>query len=260
MPLALINGLRTNYSRFGAGPPLLLLHGWANSALALEPLARSLADLRDTIVPDLPGFGRTERPKGPTGWNGAEYAAWTLALLDKLGIERADLFGHSRGGHVAAYIAATSPERVNRLVLCGSAGLHEHRSPAVGLERAGRALLLRSMHRAAAQGLLGGDGPERARTLSECYASPDYRAAGVMRPTLARVLADDIGPLLPRIAAPTLLVWGDHDVETPPELGARMERLVRGSRLVLFPGGHHIFADQPEAAPAAIRAFLAEDN
>lgn len=255
MPLALVNGLRTSYSRLGCGPPLLLLHGWANSALALEPLARSLADVRDAVVPDLPGFGRSERPKQPDGWNGADYAAWTLALMDKLGIERADFFGHSRGGHIAAHIAATQPERVARLVLCGAAGLHQHQPPHAGLERAGQALLLRSLHRAAARGLLGEDGPERARALSERYASPDYRAAGAMRPTLARVLADDVGPLLPRIVAPTLLLWGDRDQETPVEMGVRMERLIRGSRLLVLPGGHHIFTDQP-AASAAIRAFL----
>jgi pimeloyl-ACP methyl ester carboxylesterase len=255
--LALVNGLRTSYERAGEGPPLLLLHGWANSALTLEPLARALGDLRQTIVPDLPGFGRSERPKPPQGWNTADYAAWALLLLDKLGIERADLFGHSHGARVAIQLAAEHPERAGRLILAGAAGLPAYASPAARLAGAGRSLLLQTVHRAAARGLLGADGPEQARALSERLASADYRAAGAMRPTMARVLVDDLTPLLPRIAAPTLLLWGAHDTETPVELGLRMERLIRGARLLVLPdAGHHVFSDSPEPAVAAIRDFL----
>lgn len=255
--LALVDGLRASYERGGTGPPLLLLHGWANSALTLEPLARALADLRETIVPDLPGFGRTERPRDPQGWDTAAYATWVLAFMDKLGIARADLFGHSHGGRIALYIAATHPERVGRLILVGAAGLHAYRSPAVRLQQAGWALLLQTVHRAVALGLLGADGEARAATLSEHFASPDYRAAGAMRPTMRRILADDLAPLLPRITAPTLLIWGERDDETPLELGLRLERLIRGARLMVVPdAGHHVFLERPEPVIACMRTFL----
>lgn len=255
--LALVDGLRASYERGGAGPPLLMLHGWGNSALTLEPLARALADLRETIVPDLPGFGRTERPRDPQGWDTAAYAAWVLAFMDKLGIARADLFGHSHGGRIALFIAATYPERVEQLILVGAAGLHSYRPPAAALQQAGWALLLQTVHRAAALGLLGADSEARATVLSERFASPDYRAAGAMRPTMKRILADDLAPLLPRIAAPTLLIWGERDEETPLELGRRMARLIRSARLVVVPeAGHHVFIERPETVTACIRAFL----
>lgn len=257
--LALIGGLRTNYARGGEGTPLLLLHGWGNSSLTLEPLAGALADLRHTIVPDLPGFGRSERPKPAEGWDTAAYAAWALALLDKLDLPRVDLLGHSHGGRIAINIAANQPERVGKLILVGAAGLPQYAPPAARLKRAGRALLLRTMHRAAERGLLGAEGMETARALSERFASPDYRAAGALRPTMARVLADDLTALLPRIVAPTLLIWGTRDDETPLELGLRMERLIRGARLLIVPeAGHHVFIDRPEVVIAAGRAFLAE--
>ena len=257
--LALVGGLRTNYARAGEGAPLLLLHGWGNSGLTLEPLAAALGDLRQTIVPDLPGFGRSERPKQPQGWDTAAYAAWTLALLDKLDLQRVDLLGHSHGGRIAIYLAANHPERVGKLILVGAAGLPQYAPPVARLGRAGRALLLRTMHRAAERGLLGAEGGEAARSLSERFASADYRAAGAMRPTMARVLADDLTALLPRIVAPALLIWGAHDDETPLELGLRMERLIRGARLLAVPdAGHHVFNDRPEVVGGAIRAFLTE--
>src|SRR5262249_23238212 len=104
---------------------------------------------------------------------------------------------------------------------------------------------------------LGKNGVELARSVSERYASPDYRAAGAMRPTLARVLADDLEPLLPRIAAPTLVIWGADDRETPLELGERTHRLIRDSELFVVPGaGHHVFQEAQEQVAARIRTFL----
>lgn len=259
MPLALAAGLRVNYTRAGSGPPLILLHGWANSSLTLQPLAEWLSDIRTVIVPDLPGFGRTEAPKQSEGWDTAAHAAFIAELMDKLKIERADFFGHSRGGAYAAYLAATRPERMERMILCGSAGLRERLPISTRLRRRYRRLLIRSAHRLANRGLLGKGGQERARALSERYASVDYRAAGPMRPTLAKVLADDLEPLLPRITAPTLLVWGAEDRETPLELGERSHRLIRGAELLVVEGaGHHVFQDAPEQVVPRIRAFLSQ--
>jgi pimeloyl-ACP methyl ester carboxylesterase len=180
--------------------------------------------------------------------------------MEKLKLPRADVFGHSHGGRIATYLAATCPERVDRLVLCGSAGLHVRLSPRQRFRRAWRRLLLRSVHRAAAKGLLGKEGPQRARRLSERYASADYRAAGVMRPTMAKVLADDLEPRLPRITAPTLLIWGEADQETPLELGERSQRLIPNARLLVLPGGHHIFEEQLDRVAQEIRAFLTQSE
>jgi pimeloyl-ACP methyl ester carboxylesterase len=258
MPLALAAGLRVNYTREGRGAPLLLLHGWANSSLTLQPLAKALAEDHDVIVPDLPGFGRTEAPKAPEGWDTAAHADFILQLMDKLKLERADFFGHSHGGRIASYIAATTPERVDHLVLCGSAGLHLRLSPRQRLRRTARRRALKSARWAAGRGLLGKNGEEWARALSERWASADYSAAGIMRPTMARVLADDLEPLLPKITSPALLIWGDRDGETPLELGQRSARLIRDSRLVVVPGaGHHVFVEQTERVAEELRAFLA---
>jgi pimeloyl-ACP methyl ester carboxylesterase len=261
VPLALVAGLRVNYTQAGSGPPLMLLHGWGNNSLMLQPLAAQLADLRTVMVPDLPGFGRTEAPKPLEGWDTRAHAAFIVGLMDKLGWARADLFGHSHGGRIATYVAATSPERVGRLILCGSAGLRPHLTLKSRLRRWQRRLLLKAAHRAARYGLLGRQGAERARRLSERFASADYRAAGVMRPTMARLLAEDMEGMLPRIQAPALLIWGEMDRETPLELGQRSSRLIPHASLDIIAGaGHHVFIEQPEPVVRAIRAFLQQDG
>ena len=78
----------------GTGPPLLLLHGWGATKELMAPVAQRLHGYR-IVVPDLPGFGATPPP--PEGWGVDDYAAWVIALLDRLGIERTHIVGHSNG-------------------------------------------------------------------------------------------------------------------------------------------------------------------
>jgi len=104
----------------GSGPALLLLHGWGASKELMAPLAQRLRGYR-VVAPDLPGFGATPPP--PQAWGVDEYATWVIAVLDRLGIERAHVIGHSNGGRVAIAMAASHPHRVARLVLTDSAGV-----------------------------------------------------------------------------------------------------------------------------------------
>ena len=105
----------------GTGRPLLLLHGWGVSSELFAPILDALQPGRRLIVPDLPGFGATPEPG--SAWSVHEYAAWCVALLDRLGVAMVDLIGHSNGGRIGIVMAATYPGRVGRMVLVGSAGI-----------------------------------------------------------------------------------------------------------------------------------------
>src|SRR5205814_400149 len=122
-------------------PPAILLHGWGCEGASLHPLATHLAQRFRTITPDLPGFGGTTPP--PDDWGVPEYASWTLQLLDKLGIGRALLLGHSNGGRIAIYLAATQPAIVDRLILVDSAGIRPDgtttRQAVAAISKTGRA-------------------------------------------------------------------------------------------------------------------------
>lgn len=120
------NGIRTNYHDVGSGHPALLIHGsgpgvsgWANWRMTIPVLSQ----VSRVIVPDMVGFGFTDRPAG-VQYNLDNWVAQVIGLLDALKIEQTDLVGNSFGGALALALAIRHPQRVRRLVLMGSAGVH----------------------------------------------------------------------------------------------------------------------------------------
>lgn len=121
------NGIRTNYHDQGAGKgsPVLLIHGsgpgvtaWANWRLTMPALATNFR----VLAPDMVGFGYTERPAG-VQYNMENWVSHILGFMDALGIEKAHVVGNSFGGGLALALAIRAPQRVDRLVLMGSAGI-----------------------------------------------------------------------------------------------------------------------------------------
>jgi pimeloyl-ACP methyl ester carboxylesterase len=240
----------------GGGDPLLLLHGWGVSSELFAPILEALQSGRRLIVPDLPGFGATAEPDSP--WSVHEYAAWCIALLDRLGIQSCDLIGHSNGGRIGIVMAATYPGRVRRMVLAGSAGIRPGRTLR-STARVRSYKLLRAVERSGAlpAGLRGAAGRS-----ADKRGSADYRAvSGVMRGTLVRIVNEDLRALLPRLHLPVLLIWGDQDTETPLADGRLMERLIPDAGLVVFEGaGHYAYLEQPGRFCRIVEVFLRDDQ
>ena len=98
----------------GAGFPIVLLHGWPQHGGVWQPLIVGLGEDHRVLVPDLRGFGRSDAPDGD--YSKHSLAADVLALLDREGIERADVVGHDWGGWIAWLLALEHPGRVKRFV------------------------------------------------------------------------------------------------------------------------------------------------
>ncbi|MFP5376805.1 MAG: alpha/beta fold hydrolase [Acidimicrobiia bacterium] len=221
---------------FGSAPPsVLALHGWGRSSADFAGALQGL----DAVALDLPGFGATPEPPGP--WGAAEYAAAVAPVLDEMATP-AVVVGHSFGGRVAVHLATAHPERVRALVLAGvpllrRPGPRPRPAPAF---RAGRAL-----HR---RGLVS---DARMEALRRRYGSADYRAAaGVMRAVHVRAVNEAYDDLLPRVACPVELVWGDDDADVPLAVAEAARGLLPDATLHVVPGaGHHT----PLTAPGALR-------
>lgn len=120
-------GYRTNVHDHGEGGfPLMMIHGsgpgvtaWANWRLVIPELAKN----RRVVAPDMLGFGYSERPADQI-YNRERWVAHAIGVLDALGLEQVDLVGNSFGGGLSLALAIEHPERVRRLVLMGSAGVH----------------------------------------------------------------------------------------------------------------------------------------
>ncbi len=243
-------GLRTRYLVRGSGPPVLVLHGWGASIEAVHPIVTGLSPVATVHALDLPGFGQSEAPPEP--WGVEDYQRFVAAFMDAFAIERPAIVSHSNGGRIAIRLACTEPQRVSRLVLVDSAGIRPRRTlrwyRRVGMAKVGKY----------AARFLGPPGRRLRELLVGRAGSADYLAAGAMRPTLVKLVNADLRPYMPGVEAPTLLVWGSLDTDTPLSAAREMERLIPDAGLVVLEGaGHYSYLDQPARFARIVSHFVA---
>ncbi|MBB4661918.1 alpha/beta fold hydrolase [Conexibacter arvalis] len=254
-----VDGLRVRVARTRpagiADPPVVIvLHGWGAHIEALGSILAGLRDQVELIAPDLPGHGRSDMVPG--AWTNADYARFVVKLADALGIGRFALIGHSRGAAIALVLATEpdSRDRVERMVFTGAAGIKPRRRAAyygkVGMAKVGKA--------AAKVG--GAPGRKLQESIRGRVASADWLAAPeALRGTLRNVLAEDLSPRLPQVSAPTLLMWGDRDDDTPMWMAEKMEREIPGAGLVVLRGGgHYAYAEQAGQFNVVAAHFLTQ--
>lgn len=231
---------RVAYRVGGAGPAVVLLHGLGGSGRWWGRNVPALAARYRVHVVDLVGFGES-RGGGPFAIAGAEEIL--LGWLDRLGLERVALVGHSMGGRIAAELAADAPARVERLVLVNAALF------AAGGERARRLPVwgLAGSWRSTAPDFLPLLALDALRTDPRAF----WRAA-------IELLTTDAEAKLPRVSAPTLLVWGERDTLVPPAVGERIARLLPRAELVSIPGaGHNPMWERAAVFNELLLGFLA---
>lgn len=258
--------LRDSAPAAAAGTPtLLLLHGFASSLHTWEPWAQALASTHRVIRVDLPGAGLTGAD--PTGdYSDERSVALLAALLDQRGVARATVIGHSMGGRLAWRFAAAQPMRVDRLVLVApdgfaSPGFEYGKPPEVGLTvRLMQYVLPKAVLRMSLEPAYA-DRSAITEALVTRYhdmmLAPQVRSALIAR--MQQLVLQDPVPMLRRIGAPTLLLWGDKDAMIPPAHAQDYLNALPHARLVLLPGvGHLPHEEAPAAALPAVQAFLRE--
>jgi pimeloyl-ACP methyl ester carboxylesterase len=222
-------------------PPVMVhVHGFGISGAYLEPTARRLASSYRTIVPDLPGYGRSARPPRTLDIPGLADAV--IRVLDTLGVERATLVGNSLGCPVICEAVFRAPDRVDRAVLVSPAGGRANQPLARGV----RQLAADGLREPPA--LLGAAVPDYVRfgpvnTVRLFHAMTRY-------PTLDRFLA---------LGRPTLAVLGSRDSLLPPR--ARVEEVARASPphvsvAVILGAAHAINFSHPGELSHLIRCWM----
>ena len=258
-----VDGIASHIQMVGSsGPHLLLLHGWGPASVSLEghllPLARSLGGRFRVLAADFPGHGLSGAPTGV--WGVPEFAAWTLKVMDQMGVSRTSIVAHSFGGRVALWLAANHPSRVQRLVLTGCAGIRPRRSLEARVRsflfKAGRAgLRILSMvppMREKSKSWLGG--------LRAEFSSADYLATPeALRGCFSRIVRQDLRPLLEKIDQPVLLVWGERDTATPLWMGEAMQRTIPDARMLVYQADDHwAYRNQLARFTTAVDVFVGE--
>ncbi len=269
-----IHGHEVAYRTGGTGPVVLLVHGMAGSSSTWTPVLDDLAEHVTVVVPDLPGHGRSEKPRGDYSL-GAQ-ASILRDLLVMLGHERATVVGQSLGGGIAMQLAYQYPERCERLGLVCAGGLGAEVMPLLraltlpGAEYV-MPLAMQPFVRSSVEAVTGWVGKIGLRPapatveMWRAYTSlmdPETREAflqtlrAVVDVKGQRVSARDRLHLAARM--PTLIVWGENDPVIPVAHAYEAHEAMPGSRLEVLPGlGHFPHCEDPRRFAAILLDFVA---
>jgi len=254
-----VGALRIAYRRVGQGPPVILLHGFVGDSREWRPEIEALSDEFTVVAWDAPGAGQSADP--PETFRLADYADCLAAFADALGLRRPHVVGLSFGGALALELYRRHPALPQSLVLASAyAGWTGSLPPKTVEQR------LRQTLRAA-------DRPpnELVDSLLPSMFSespPPGPVDGFRRIMLgihpggframARALAEaDLRDILPEIAVPTLLLYGDKDVRAPLTVARDLHARIPASTLVVMHDvGHMSGVEAPERFVTEVRGFL----
>jgi pimeloyl-ACP methyl ester carboxylesterase len=234
-----VSGIRVHYNAQGPadGPVVVLVHGLGSRGDDWRELAPHLSKAGFRVyMPDLPGYGRSEKP-ADFSYSIHDEAAVVVGFLDALGLKQVDLGGWSMGGGIAQHVAAEHPERVRRLMLFDAAGIPEMPKWDLGLFTPDSAAQLDQL-----DALLMPVPPKVPGFIARDIVRISKQNAWVIHRAIDSMKTgqDATDKLLPELKMPVLLVWGDLDRITPLSQGETMHRLVPESQLDVIPGCGHL--------------------
>ncbi|MGK5681084.1 alpha/beta fold hydrolase [Actinoplanes sp. URMC 104] len=221
------------------GLPVVMLHGLAVSHRYLMPTARVLADRHPVVVPDMPGFGHSSKPR--RAYDVREHAEALAAWLAARGLDRVAVLGHSFGAEVAARLAVLLPGTVTALVLA---------SPTTDPRaRTRRELIGRWL--ADTQIEAPWQAPILARDIVD--AKP-WRVFATVGHSVRNAVEDDLA----KVGVPTLVLGGSLDPVAPPLWRAEVAALTGGTAVTVPHAAHNVLTTSGRRSAAAIARHLRE--
>jgi len=280
-----INGLTVNFKTIGEGDTsIILLHGWGidsdrykETAKQLTCQAKNLGLHPKIIIPDLPGFGKSDEPK--ENWQLDDYVdfvdKFNELVMRKRGFElikniiknfdpktavhekknnKIILIGHSFGGRIAIKYASKYPGKIEKLILTGAAGIKHP------LDKKQRLFYVASKIGKKIFSLPVINKLERQakRVLYKATREKDYfTASPKMKEVMKNALSEDLTPVLNQVNIPTLLVWGRDDRSTPLSDGSVMHNQIRNSKMIIIDYANHgLPYKKPEEFAKAVIEFI----
>jgi pimeloyl-ACP methyl ester carboxylesterase len=264
-----VEGTRLHWAELGDASdlaPVVLLHGLNDSHLTWKCVARALAVDRRVLMPDLPGYGLSER--SDASYELAWHAHMIVTWLESVGLDSVDVVGHSFGGGVAQMMLLERPTCIRRLVLVASGGLGREVSLALRLASLPGVVELLGQRfmgfgtRVALRHFRGGFSEDEVEEL--CAINSTRGSARAFARTVRDVIdwrgqrrtffqrAEELGAL-----PPIAIFWGDRDEVIPIAHGTTFSERVEGVVLTPFPGcGHYLHSEQPDMFVRTVREFL----
>lgn len=241
-----IMGKKINYRIRGIGQPIIFVHGWGGGMDKLKGLNKlALRNGFQTVALDLPGFGKSELPDA--NWGAAEYAQIIIELLKFLKIEKINYFGHSFGGSLGIYLSANKPSLINRLILCNSSYKRAPKKSSWSIGLFFNNLPL----------------PKKIKQIIKkiiyriFFPNSDLPNFPELESNYKKIMTQDLTPILPEVKQPTLILWGELDIQTPLSLARELSEKIKGSKLKIFQqAGHSLPLKYPELVFKEVHKFL----
>lgn len=254
--VSLSNGIEIEIEQRGEKPELLFLHGFGDSYYVWTPLLEHME--QDYISMSLRGFGGSSKAPQVHDYTLDAFTEDVVLLLDALNIDTINLIGHSLGSFIALRVAAQYPERINNLLLLGTAAdnyneaqdmlmkfISQYDHDNLSLE------FIQSIQKLTARPLYN---PEVMLRIAQESTRSNLT---VWKGVLTALRESEHRSKIIRITAPTLLLWGSDDHIYRRKGLEEFERLFPTAKLEVFEGlGHAFFLEKPALAAASINAFL----
>ncbi|WP_312029610.1 alpha/beta fold hydrolase [Paenibacillus sedimenti] len=244
----------------GQGTPLILLHGFPLDHRMWRLQVEALSASYRIITPDLRGMGQSDVPVSNISLD--QYAEDILALMDKLNIQKAALGGFSMGGYIAFALLRKAPERFLGLVLAntrpeadGQEGRKNRMNMAASIYDKGAAAARDAMLPKLITEQTKEAQPQLAGELGEVMGA--MPPEGLVHASLAMAFRGDSVDLLPSIAVPTLVIAGEQDPITPPDVMKKMADQIKGASYHVIPAASHLTPlEKPEVFNRLLLDFL----
>lgn len=251
---ASIGNYTLHYQQVGTGTQtVVLLHGIPTNTFLWHGVTPYLAEVYEVIVPDLLGYGLSDRADSEE-LGLTKQAKHISALLDTIKIKQAHVVGHDLGGGIAQILAVNYPERVASMIVADGVCFANWPLPKVGAMRWPTAPEFEPGTPLIRQMLRGGVYNPEVLTpkVMEAFTAPFATPSGpeeLKRCSLGldHHQTEDIVPGLPNIKVPVTLLWGQHDPYTTPYWGKRLHETIPHSKLEILPDcGHYSMLDNPD--------------
>jgi pimeloyl-ACP methyl ester carboxylesterase len=252
-----VNGIIISYRQAGKGPPLMFMHGGAEDSRIWTPQLEALSDEFTVIAWDEPGAGKSSDV--PDNFELSNYTDCFAGMVKQLNLAPVHLAGFSWGSTVALEFYRRHSHLVRTMILVGgyagwkgSLGEEEAQARLAGVQKMLSAP--ENQFYPTLPGLFAGDPPSQYVTLLKAI-NADVRPHS-LKTGLEIMAKTDLQHVLPTIAIPTLLLWGELDVRSPLHIAREFELKIPNARLVVIPDcGHVVNLQATEAFNKAVRNF-----
>lgn len=257
MPFTDVNDIRMHYVLAGEGEPLVVLHGLGSCAEDWQEQVDRFSAHYRVVVPDLRGFGRSDKPPGP--YSVAQFAEDVRELLLQLGIHRCHLLGFSMGGAIAFQFALDQPEFVQSLIIVNSVPSFEldtlrkrfmvasriFMARVLGMERVVRVISKRVFPE-----------PHQARTREALIERHKNNSKESYLAAINALAGWSVKPRLGELAMPALIIASDQDYTEIEEKQATVAAMPAARLAVITDSRHVTYADQPDQFSRVVLKFL----